>query len=67
MAGHDNLPLSAYTSPSLTTVSQDCDRMGKLALGLLFSKMDPPVAASPAPPRSQQILLSAELVFRKSA
>ena len=67
VAGHDNQPLSAYTSPSLTTVSQDCDRMGKLALALLFSKMDPPVAGAAAPPRSQQILLSAELVFRKSA
>ena len=65
VAGHDNQPLSAYTSPSLTTVSQDCDRMGKLALSLLFSKMDRPDANKP--PRGQRILLSAELVFRKSA
>ena len=36
VAGHDNQPLSAYTWPPLTTVSQDVDRMGRLALNLLL-------------------------------
>jgi DNA-binding LacI/PurR family transcriptional regulator len=67
VAGHDNQPFSAYTSPSLTTVSQDCDHMARLALNLLFSKMD----QADAPPSElsgcQRILLNAELVFRKSA
>ena len=67
VAGHDNQPLSAYTSPSLTTVSQDCDRMGKLALALLFSKMGQSDSSAGAPLQDQRILLSAELVFRKSA
>jgi len=67
VAGHDNQPLSAYTSPSLTTVSQDCDRMAKLALGLLFSRMDGVDANSGAPLQGRRILLNAELVFRKSA
>ncbi len=67
VAGHDNQPLSAYTSPSLTTVSQDCDRMGKFALSLLFSQMDQADATLGAPPEGRRTLLNAELVFRKSA
>ena len=67
VAGHDNQPLSAFTSPSLTTVSQDCDRMGKLALSLLFSKMGQTDAMLGEPPEGLRILLNAELVFRRSA
>ena len=63
VAGHDNQPLSPYTSPPLTTVSQDTDRMGQLALSLLFSKMD----QAEVPALGDRILLNAELVFRKSA
>ena len=32
VAGHDNQRFSAYTCPPLTTVSQDCDEMGRVAL-----------------------------------
>ena len=63
IAGHDNLPLSAYTSPPLTTVSQDTNRMGQIALDLLFSKM----GQGDAPVEGDQVLLNAELIFRKSA
>lgn len=63
VAGHDNQPLAAYTSPALTTVSQDTERMGQMALDLLFSKMD----IGEAPAEGEHILLNAELVFRKSA
>lgn len=63
VAGHDNQPLSPYTSPPLTTVSQDTNRMGQLALSLLFSKM----GQAEAPALGDRILLNAELVFRKSA
>ena len=63
IAGHDNLPLSPYTSPPLTTVSQDIQRMGQIALDLLFSKMD----QGEAPVEGDQVLLNAELIFRKSA
>ncbi len=63
VAGHDNQPLSAYTSPPLTTVSQNTVRMGEIALELLFSKMD----QGDAPAGGDRILLNAELVFRKSA
>ncbi len=67
VAGHDNQPLSAYASPSLTTVSQDYDRMGKLALGLLFSKMGQADATLGELPDERRILLNGELVFRRSA
>jgi DNA-binding LacI/PurR family transcriptional regulator len=67
VAGHDNQPLSAYASPSLTTVSQDYDRMGKLALGLLFSKMGQADATLGELPDARRILLNGELVFRRSA
>jgi DNA-binding LacI/PurR family transcriptional regulator len=67
VAGHDNLPYSAFTSPSLTTVSQDCEHMARSALNLLFSKMNEadliPGPQAPGP----RLLLNAELVFRKSA
>jgi DNA-binding LacI/PurR family transcriptional regulator len=67
VAGHDNQPLSAYTSPSLTTVSQDCDRMGRLALSLVFSKIGQVDPKLGEPPIGGRILLNGELVFRKSA
>jgi DNA-binding LacI/PurR family transcriptional regulator len=67
VAGHDNQPLSAYASPSLTTVSQDYDRMGKLALGLLFSKMGQADTTLGELPDERRILLNGELVFRRSA
>lgn len=66
VAGHDDQPFAAFTSPSLTTVTQDFDRMGQLALALLFRKMGQPFDAL-QPPQSDRILLNAELVFRKSA
>ena len=40
VAGHDNQPLSAYTSPPLTTVAQDVERMSRAAFELLIEKMD---------------------------
>jgi len=68
VAGHDNQPLSAYTSPALTTVSQDAERMSRIAFDLLVGKMDEADGAPPpAVRRGHRILLNAELVLRKSA
>lgn len=67
VAGHDDQPLAAYASPSLTTVSQDVERMGQIALDMLFRKIGRPDDASTPPPQSDRVLLSAELVFRNSA
>jgi DNA-binding LacI/PurR family transcriptional regulator len=67
VAGHDNQPLSAYTSPPLTTVSQDTERMARLALNLLYSRMGQLAIETDLPVKGGQILLNGELVFRKSA
>jgi DNA-binding LacI/PurR family transcriptional regulator len=67
VAGHDDQPLAAYASPSLTTVSQDVERMGRIALDMLLRKIGRPGDASSPPPQSDRVLLGAELVFRNSA
>ncbi len=67
VAGHDNQPFAAFTSPPLTTVSQNFDLMGQIALNLLFQKMDQPDAIKGTIPEGDRVLLNAELVFRKSA
>ena len=62
VAGHDNQRFTAYTSPPLTTVSQDCDEMGRVALRMLLDHIggDDPVT-------NRRVLLTGALVLRKSA
>jgi DNA-binding LacI/PurR family transcriptional regulator len=65
VAGHDNQRFSAYTCPPLTTVSQDCDEIGRVALSMLLARIDsgePAVRGS-----SERVLLDGALVLRKSA
>jgi len=68
VAGHDNQRFSAYTSPPLTTVAQDVERMSRVAFELLIEKMDQAdgVAAAGRRP-AQRALLNGELVLRQSA
>ena len=54
--------MSAFTAPPLTTVSQDVERIGQIALDLLLSRMD-----QGEPPAREHILLGGELVIRQSA
>jgi DNA-binding LacI/PurR family transcriptional regulator len=67
VAGHDNQRLSAFTCPPLTTVSQDSDEMGRIALDLLFARIDHDETAQGSNLGKDRILLNAELVMRKSA
>ena len=67
VAGHDNQPMAAFTSPPLTTVAQNCELMAQVALNLLLLKMDQPDAVKGALPDGDRMLLNAELVLRKSA
>jgi DNA-binding LacI/PurR family transcriptional regulator len=67
VAGHDNQRLSAFTCPPLTTVSQDSDEMGRVALDLLFSRIDHDETEQGSNLGKDRILLNAELVLRKSA
>ncbi|GAA3938690.1 LacI family DNA-binding transcriptional regulator [Microbacterium soli] len=51
LAGFDDVELSAFTTPSLTTVAFDRDALAESALDLLVSRIDDPTAA----PRSMTI------------
>lgn len=64
IAGHDNHMMSAFTAPPLTTVAQDVERIGQIALDLLLSRMDQGEAPSDG---GERILLGGELVVRQSA
>jgi DNA-binding LacI/PurR family transcriptional regulator len=67
VAGHDNQPLSAYTSPPLTTVAQDTERMSQLAFDMLVGRMEDADGAARARSNPNHVLLNGELVLRKSA
>ena len=68
VAGHDNQRFSAYMSPALTTVSQDVERMSRVAFELLVEKMDEADGvARPERKRAQRALLNGELMLRQSA
>jgi DNA-binding LacI/PurR family transcriptional regulator len=67
VAGHDNQRLSAFTCPPLTTVSQDTDKMGRIALKLLFLRIDNDQTEGNGSSSNERILLNAELILRKSA
>jgi len=58
--GFDNLPISRYVTPALTTISQDIDLKAKYALDMLFYHLD-----NPALP-TQNIVLDVELIKRAS-
>lgn len=56
--GYDNIQLSAYTHPSLTTISQDMGKAGRLMVSKLLS------ATENTPMRSER--LPTELIVRES-
>ncbi|MFJ5880043.1 LacI family DNA-binding transcriptional regulator [Kitasatospora cineracea] len=60
VAGFDDLPEGAYTTPSLTTVRQDFAAVGRAGIGLLLQLIDDP-GAVPA-----HVSVRPELVVRES-
>lgn len=60
VVGFDNVPESALTTPPLTTISQQIQRMGSEALDLLIHLMDGTVE------RSTHVCLPTELIERSS-
>lgn len=66
VAGHDNNPLSEYTCPPLTTVAQDYNEIGRLAIELLFKKLGD-TAENLNSDTEKNILLNAEIKLRLSA
>jgi DNA-binding LacI/PurR family transcriptional regulator len=67
VAGHDNNPLSEYTSPPLTSVAQDYNQIGRLAIELLFRTLGETTDDRLELPETQRILLNAEIKLRMSA
>ncbi|WP_183648437.1 LacI family DNA-binding transcriptional regulator [Brucella daejeonensis] len=67
VAGHDNNPLSEYTCPPLTTVAQDYNEIGRLAIELLFRTLGETTDDRLELPENQRILLNAEIKLRMSA
>ncbi|WP_455854798.1 LacI family DNA-binding transcriptional regulator [Ensifer canadensis] len=67
VAGHDDHPLSRYTCPPLTTVAQNYNEIGRLAIELLLFKLGETENDDQAFPADERILLSAEIMLRGSA
>jgi DNA-binding LacI/PurR family transcriptional regulator len=59
VVGYDDLPMSAWTTPALTTVRQPIVEKGRLAAGLLIRRLQGKIVGSPSP-------LQTELVIRAS-
>ena len=58
--GFDNLPISRYVTPRLTTISQDIKQKANIALNVLFQHLKTPSLPT------QNIVMNVELVNRES-
>ena len=63
VAGHDNHPCSQFTSPPLTTVSQDYTAIAERSISILFNL----IHEGSLPEDRQVILFDGKLVLRSSA
>lgn len=64
VAGHDDHPLSEYACPPITTVAQNYNEIGRLAIELLLRKLSETDGKASG---KDQILLKSELMLRRSA
>jgi len=60
LVGFDDVPASAFLSPGLTSIRQDFDQVGHVALGLLMKMI------RGERPRARKILVAPELIERQS-
>lgn len=67
IAGHDDHPLSRYACPPITTVAQNYNEIGRLAMQLLLRKIGEETEAKTSFPGSERILLNAEIMLSNSA
>ncbi len=67
VAGHDDHPLSQYACPPITTVTQNYNEIGRLAIGLLLKKLGETDGVNDIRLSHEQILLKSELMLRASA
>jgi DNA-binding LacI/PurR family transcriptional regulator len=61
IVGYDNIEISAYTSPPLTTVEQKAENLGHVAANLVIQNLGKTIDFS------QSITLTSELIIRKSS
>jgi DNA-binding LacI/PurR family transcriptional regulator len=59
VVGFDNVPEAAYFSPSLTTISQNFDRLGNLAIKRMLSQLK-------EPGKRETLMIEPELISRDS-
>jgi DNA-binding LacI/PurR family transcriptional regulator len=62
IAGFDNVPQSAFTTPPLTTVAQGTAEQGRAAAKILLDRIENPAAVKPA----EEICLECRLIVRGS-
>ncbi len=67
VAGHDDHPLSRYACPPITTVAQNYNEIGRMAIELLLYKLGGAKPASMPTRINDRTLLTAELMLRGSA
>ena len=60
VVGFDNIEISSFMIPSITTMSQPRYQLGYIACDLLYSKIENPKADV------QKVLLDSELIIRES-
>jgi len=63
IAGHDDYPLGAHINPSLTTVAQDTDAIGRKAVSRLIKKIEGDLRGQEA----EITLFDGSLILRESA
>ncbi len=67
VAGHDDHPLSRYACPPITTVAQNYNDIGRLAIELLLHKLGEDEGRRVDFPPDGRIVLTADLQLRESA
>uniref|UniRef100_UPI003100D066 LacI family DNA-binding transcriptional regulator n=1 Tax=Neorhizobium sp. EC2-8 TaxID=3129230 RepID=UPI003100D066 len=67
IAGHDDHPLSQYACPPITTVAQNYNEIGRLAIGLLLRKLGETGGEDDLRLARDRILLKSDLMLRASA
>jgi alanine racemase len=65
VVGYDDLPMAAWTNPTLTTVHQPIVEKGRLAAGLLIRRLQGKSVSSPPPLSTQLVVRASTAIPRK--